>query len=110
MMSEQQLHLITEDWLKEVGFRWHQLDRQPDKHWLLWLGRATPGPSALEDIGIEVAPNRDGKWFCWFRSDAAHLYSRFVHVRYLSCPGELIRLVEAITGLLWEPRNHFFGV
>lgn len=29
---------ITEEWLKSVGFKWHQFDRQPDKHWLLWLG------------------------------------------------------------------------
>ncbi len=32
--------LITEDWLYAVGFRWHQLDRQPNKQWLLWLGNA----------------------------------------------------------------------
>jgi len=30
--------ILTEEWLKRVGFKWHQLDRQPDKHWLLWLG------------------------------------------------------------------------
>jgi hypothetical protein len=26
---------ITEEWLKAVGFRWRQIDRQPSKQWLL---------------------------------------------------------------------------
>lgn len=33
---------ITEEWLKSVGFKWHQLDRRPEKQWLLWLGDALP--------------------------------------------------------------------
>jgi hypothetical protein len=35
---------ISEAWLKAAGFKWSQLDRQPDKHWILWLGGATSIP------------------------------------------------------------------
>src|SRR5579885_196517 len=59
---------ITEEWLKSIGFRWHQFDRQPDRHWLLWLGGAIGDGAAFtsyEDLGIEVAPSlrgsRDGR-------------------------------------------------
>lgn len=102
---------IDEDWLKQVGFKWHQLDRQPDKHWLLWLGdSAGQGRmTTFEDIGIEVAPNRGEKWFCWLRSDAAGRYHRFIHLRYLSSRRDLIALVEAISGQNWFPENHLYG-
>jgi hypothetical protein len=45
---------ITEEWLKLVGFRWHQLERQPSRHWLLWLGGALDDGTvpAVEDLGI----------------------------------------------------------
>ena len=106
---------ITPDWLAEVGFRWHQLDRQPERHWLLWLGpsvRASDGSlTSVEDIGIELAPasGRDGQWFCWFRSDAGGRYSRFLHLRMLRTQGEVIVIVEALTGLPWRPADHRFG-
>jgi hypothetical protein len=56
---------ITEEWLKEAGFKWHQLDRQPDKQWLLWLGRAIDDAD-FEDLGIEVSRTLgDGAtWHC----------------------------------------------
>lgn len=105
---------ITEEWLKAVGFRWHQFDRQPDKHWLLWLGdavREAEGQSltSYEDIGLEMTPNRDGKWFCWLRDDAAGRYHRFIHLRHLSMTDEVIQLVVAITGQDWNPENHQYG-
>lgn len=115
---------ITEDWLKSVGFKWHQLDRQPDKHWLLWLGDAVRAKdeclTSTEDLGIEMAPcwfknsyGEDagslGKWFCWFRSDAAGRYHRFIHLRHLTEQGEVIRLVEVLTGFPWRPQDHFYG-
>jgi hypothetical protein len=28
---------ISEPWLRCAGFKWHQIDRQPSKHWVLWL-------------------------------------------------------------------------
>jgi hypothetical protein len=114
---------ITEDWLKSAGFKWHQLERQPDKHWLLWLGDATRERhsfTSYEDIGIELAPcwwkNRKdenvgdvGSWFCWFRDDAAGRYHRFIHIRHLRTVGELIHLIEAITGQTWDPANNLYG-
>ena len=112
---------ITEGWLKEVGFKWHQFDRQPGKHWVLWLGDAVGQGlvTSFEDIGIEVSTmqyeNALGEvvgqdaWFCWLRSDAAGRYHRFIHLRHLRTRGELIALVEAIAGQPWNPENHLYG-
>jgi hypothetical protein len=106
-----------------AGFKWHQLDRQPDKHWLLWLGDATAERhsfASYEDIGIELAPcwwknHKDedagdiGQWFCWLRNDSAGRYHRFIHIRHLHTVGELILLIEAITGQGWDPTNNLYG-
>lgn len=107
---------ITAEWLKSVGFKWHQFDRQPDKHWLLWLGgglKQQPSLTSYEDIGIELAPNvvKDGEleWFCWLRSDAAGRYHRFIHLRRLTTRYEVALLVEAISGRPWTPENHIYG-
>lgn len=114
---------ITEDWLKAAGFKWHQFDLQPDKHWLLWLGDALKESSRLtsfSDIGLELAPawwkNRNdedignvGAWHCWFRADVAGRYHRFIHIRHLKSTGDLILLIEAITGQLWNPQNNLYG-
>lgn len=111
---------ITEEWLKQVGFKWHQLDRQPDKHWLLWLGDALRDGRMFcshEDLGIEVALGGSSEvdsetnpfWFCWLRSDAGRLYSRFIHIHYVYTQSQLIRLIEAITRLDWNPANHLYG-
>ena len=107
---------ITEEWLREVGFRWHQLDRQPDKHWLLWLGDALRekdgwGFTSYEDLGIELAPslNDKGDWFCWLRGDSAGRYHRFIHIRKLFERGEVVQLIVALTGADWWPQNHING-
>jgi len=78
-LSDQHDQAITEAWLKEVGFLWHQVSRQPQKHWLLWLGDAVRARDnslvSWEDIGVEIAggsyagADRPDGWFCWFRSD-----------------------------------------
>jgi hypothetical protein len=100
---------ITEEWLKSVGFKWHQFDRQPDKQWLLWLGDFTSSGDT-QDLGIELAPGaRDGFWFCWLRSDCSHRYSRFLHVRRMKVRGDVIRLVVALTDSDWRPENHIGG-
>ena len=109
--------LITEEWLKSVGFRWHQLDRQPDKHWLLWLGGAIDGGmfSSFEDLGLELAPNayagpnRERAWFCWLRADTSHRYSRFVHIRHIRTQEEVRNLVQVLSGQEWNPANHWGG-
>lgn len=103
---------ISEAWLKSVGFKWHQFDRQPDKHWLLWLGGALNQPPSLtdyEDLGIEVAPGLDGTWFCWLRSDAAGRYHRFIHLRHIDTRSALIQIIEAISGQKWCPENNLYG-
>jgi hypothetical protein len=114
---------ITEDWLKEVGFRWHEINRQPWKHWTLWLASAFRGQflASTDDLGIELTPVwylRDdgslggdvGDWFCWLRADTSHLYSRFLHIRYLRHQREVIQLVEALTGIPWNAANHRYGM
>lgn len=107
---------ITEQWLRDVGFKWHQLDRQPDKHWLLWLGdvvNAGSGFSGTDDLGIEVTRGRDADrneyWFCWLRADYSRRYGRFVHIRHLHFQRELIALIEGITGHAWDPANNLYG-
>lgn len=101
---------ITEDWLREVGFKWHQFDRQPDKHWLLWLGPAIPDRiTSFEDLGVEVAPCMDGKWFCWLRADTSGRYHRFIHIRHIESRDELIALIEGLTGQRWNPANNIYG-
>lgn len=102
--------LISEDWLRAVGFKWHQLEGQPGKHWLLWLGR----PGEIESIGLEIAARAYVRedppgWFCWLRSDVARRYGRFIHVRTVRTRLDVIRLVEAITGQPWNPDNHLYG-
>lgn len=107
---------ITEDWLKSVGFKWHQFDRQPTKQWLLWLGDAIRGADGsltdTQDIGIELSQNTPkdaSRWFCWLRADTSHRYSRFLHIRHLRVIGDVIRLVVAITDQSWDPKNHING-
>jgi hypothetical protein len=103
---------ITEEWLKSVGFKWHQFDRQPEKQWLLWCGIRSADNWGVDtqDIGVEVCSGgHDGQWFCWLRSDTAHRYSRFLHVRHMRMQSEVVKLVEAVTGLPWKPENHIHG-
>ena len=106
---------ITEEWLKEVGFRWHQFDRQPNKQWLLWLGDSLwDGKgwcfSSYEDLGIELAYNQSSDdWFCWLRSDSAGRYHRFLHIRHLRVCGDVVNLITALTGANWRPENHVNG-
>lgn len=105
--------LLTESWLKENGFKWHQLDRQPDKHWLLWLGAVISDSafSSIEDLGIEVAPygRNDPRWFCWLRSDCAHRYSRFLHLRHIRTERDLVWIIQAITGVEFKAENARYG-
>lgn len=98
---------ITEDWLKAIGFRWHQLDRQSDKHWLLWIGGAQYSRStSYEDLGIEVAPTlTDNEWFCWLRSDAAGRYHRFIHLRHIRTTSELEDIISSLIGYKFDPKN-----
>ena len=106
---------ITEDWLKEVGFKWHQLPRQPEKHWLLWLGDAVKegnGFASHDDLGVEVANawlDKDERWNCWLRADLSCRYSRFIHIRYVRTRRDLIAVIEGVTGHTWNPENNLYG-
>lgn len=101
---------ITEQWLKESGFKWHQLERQPNRQWILWLaGAFRDGFTADDELGIELTPNGDENWFCWLRGDYSHRYSRFIHIRHMRSRDEVIKLVEACTGQAWDVNNHRYG-
>lgn len=111
---------ITEEWLASVGFKWHQFDRQPQKHWLLWIGSAIEDNcTSISDLGIELSPmwfgnskgdivGRDA-WFCWLRSDMAGKYSRFIHTRHIRTTDDVVQLFSALTGQPWDPENNLFG-
>lgn len=108
--------LITEDWLREVGFKWEQLDRQPSKHWLLWIADACIDPvekrmfSSPDDLGIEVACDTQAKWwYCWLRADFAGRYSRLLHIRHITKKSEVIEIIEAMTGRSFVPSDCLYG-
>jgi len=104
--------LITEEWLKSVGFRWDEWERSGGKHWTLWFGDVQhKGLSSFEDLGIEVCRSRpdSAEWSCWLRSDCSHKYARFIHLRYITEQRELIAVVQALTGFSWNPENHLYG-
>lgn len=108
---------ITEEWLKAVGFRWDEWERSGGKHWTLWFGDvANESFSSFEDLGLELAPpsqdragNPSGGWFCWLRSDFAHKYGRFIHLRHVHVIGDVIQIIVALTGQDWHPERHLYG-
>ncbi len=114
--------LITEEWLKSVGFKWEQYDRQSSKMWTLWLGSALVDEADgnkrrmfgdATDVGIEVSTGLHAHevttWSCFLRSDTAGRYHRFIHLRYLLYRDELVAMIEAITGQKFIPENCFYG-
>lgn len=109
--------LITEDWLKSVGFKHHEFKRQGDKHWCLWLGGALDDGkfTSFEDLGLELAPNayagqnEPRRWFCWLRGDTSHRYARFIHIRHICTQAEVQQLVQVLSGQEWNPANHWGG-
>lgn len=100
---------ITEQWLSESGFKWHLLDRQLYKHWLLWLGDCINERTGYDALGVEVTKGSDDWWYCWLRSDCSGRYSRFLHVRHLRTTDELIWMIEGLTGQTWMPINNLYG-
>lgn len=105
-------NLLTEEWLKANGFKWHQFDRQPDKHWLLWLGGAVGDGmwTSYEDLGVEVAPmHRDHRWFCWLRADSSGRYHRFIHIRHIETVDDLTNLIAGIIGRPFDPAHARYG-
>lgn len=99
---------IDEAWLRQIGFKWHQFNRQPDKHWLLWIGGAMRGRGTFgsyEDLGVEVAPDLSGGWYCWLRDDSAGRYHRFIHVRHIETRADLTGLIDGLIGYPFDPAN-----
>lgn len=99
---------LSESWLASVGFKWHQMDRQPSRHWMLWIASVLPRRQFVchEDLGIEVADGAmDGEWFCWLRADTSGRYHRFIHLRHIRTPRDLVRIIEGITGEAFIPAD-----
>jgi hypothetical protein len=108
---------ITEEWLRETGFKWEQLERQPSKHWILWLAAACIDPverrafASNDDLGIELAAGDqcEAWWYCWLRADYAGRYSRFLHVRHVTEISEVVAIIEALTGRKWDAADCMYG-
>lgn len=108
---------ITEDWLRETGFKWSQEERQPHRHWLLWIGaaqRETRGfqpTRCADDMGLEISKWDDAgtRWGLWLRADYAGRYDRFLYGREVAYLEQVTRLIEALTDQPWDPANVLYG-
>lgn len=110
---------LTEGWLAEAGFKWSQQERQPQKHWTLWLGWGSVDGgkwATIQDLGIEVSmawwPGRNGSvvgdpnaWNCWLKG----MNNSLLHVRYIRTREELVALIEALTGRAWDRALSRYG-
>lgn len=111
--------LITEEWLRSVGFRKAWMGDQQKPHWLLNCADTRRWMTGSDDLGVELGPpderkyweNPDEapKWWCWLRSDFSHSRGRFLFVRYLQTQADVMGLVAGITGLPWNPARHEHG-
>lgn len=106
-------HAITEDWLRDCGFKWEQHERQPHKHWLLWIGGACVESHKgwrrdHDSLGIELSADDRG-WMCWLRSDIAGRYSRLLYIRTVYRQSDVEAIVQALTGCPVNWRNSLYG-
>lgn len=103
---------LSEDLLRDIGFKWHEVERSP-RHWMLWIGRAIPHRYGMspDDFGIELAQMTagEGSWSLWFRADYAGRYSRFLFCRDVMHLGDLVAIVEAIIGRPWRKSEVLYG-
>jgi hypothetical protein len=108
--------MITEEWLKENGFKWHEVERS-GTHWLLWIGSAiaekrTYGrTSSYDDFGIELSKFNDKQdvYGCFFRADYAGRYTRFIFCRDMWEPEHVTQLIEALTGFPFDKACAMYG-
>lgn len=108
--------MITEEWLKENGFKWHDVDRS-GKHWLLWIGsaiaenRSYGRTSSNDDFGIELSKfiDKEEVWGCFFRADYAGRYTRFIFCRDVWEPEHVTQLIEALTGFPFDKTCAMYG-
>ncbi len=99
---------ITEEYLRELGFKWDTVGNDPVNHWLLWLGESLGSHHSHDDLGIELAAYRDA-WHCWIRADYCGRYTRIIHVRMLQTAGELCALIEAMIGQRFDVSRVWYG-
>ena len=116
MTSTPVLSLITSDWLQELGFRKQWTRDTSGPNFVLWLGDSRQAFVGTDDLGLELStydergvPSDDPRWFCWLRSDVSQSRGRFCFVRYLRKRHELVNLIEAITGEVFDPARIELG-
>ena len=90
---------ITEHWLRTVGFKPHVFARQPNRHWLLWVGHVARDcrrrTRQREDLGIELSFGGASPWewwYCWLRTGTPHTPDRFIHLRDVSQKWEVVQI------------------
>lgn len=103
--GNREMTAITEKWLGEVGFKYREPgERQPFRHWTLQFSEPndyglyieTTMPGWINKDGVHV--NADNGWFLWIGRE-----HKFLHVRHVYEQAEIIALVEALSGLPWNP-------
>jgi hypothetical protein len=107
---------ITEEWLKEIGFKWHDVERS-GRNWLLWIGSAIAQnspygrTSSFEDFGLELSKfHKDiENWAVFYRADYAGRYTRFIYCRDVWKREQLTRLLEALIDVPFDPANVMYG-
>lgn len=100
--------LISYAWLKDVGFRCRAKSRGTNGSWRIWISEEL----GSDDLGLELAvvPGSDStEWNCWL-GNASGRFERFLRMRPMRTQGDVIRLVEGLSGLAWEPAHHLYGI
>lgn len=102
-MSQSRTSLITDLWLRDVGFKPHFVTNPPAQHWLLWLD---------DDLGIELSFGREKPqpwYFCHLRTRGDHSPANFINLPDVSSKHEVITLVQVLTRRRWNPARHNHG-
>lgn len=108
---------ITEEWLRDCGFKWEQLDRQPSKNWLLWIGLACLDHGQFQSpdsLGIQLCKSTSSAggidlWNCWIRSDIVGRYARLIHIRYVYLQSEVESIIAGLTGRTVNWQDSMYG-
>lgn len=104
-------NLITEDWLRENGFRLVPQRNDERTEPTVRLRRlAIKGASGKQnifespdDLNIDIAANSiAGDWYVWLHQEDPY---RFIHVRQFRYQHEIVKLYEALTGAAWGNGN-----